>query len=346
MTVDTPRPSRFWLYAPFVIFGLLAAAYSAYWFWMRGELDKGIDAWIAEQRAAGNIVEYSEKKLAGYPYRFALSVSEPRFADRSNGVDWTGQELQLIMQPWNFYHVIGRSPGRNRFDLRGEEPITAMLSSKSVASLSWTDTHIERFSISLHDSDIILSDGPIELEEFSLSWGTPREDLSKIRLAVDASSISTPSVPESISWLGNTVDDLALRVEFTNVASFLARSNPYLPNPTDTDAEPSLDLAQLLINWGPVHLGAKGDIRLPAQSCTVDGIINIRLDEPDPLIGALRNAGQLTDEIETGISAVATVSENGGFAPITFREGDITFLGQAIAALPQYCGETAPLPAN
>ncbi|MEO1406675.1 MAG: DUF2125 domain-containing protein, partial [Pseudomonadota bacterium] len=168
MTTDTSkRPSRFWLYLPFFFFALLITAYSAYWFWMRGELGKGVDAWIADQRAAGNVVEYADKKLTGFPYRFALTVDEPRFADRSNGVDWTGQELQLIMQPWNFYHVIGRSPGRNSFDLRGEEPITAILGSKSVASLSWTDTSVERFAVALDTADIVLTDGTASLQDFS-----------------------------------------------------------------------------------------------------------------------------------------------------------------------------------
>lgn len=344
MTSDAPkRTSRLWLYIPFLIFAVLIAAYSAYWFWMRGELDKGIDQWIADERARGIQIEYASKALEGFPYRFVLKVGEPRIADPGSGLEWSGQDLQLIMQPWNFNHVIGRSPGRNALILRGAEPVTAILGPKSVASITWDETSVQRFAVSLDEANIVTGQGPVSLEELMLNVGTIDSDPSKVRLAVDAETISIPEAPPEAPWLGEDIDDLRLRVELANAPNYFLQRTDLASTllPTST-----LDLAQFVLSWGPLQLGAKGNVSLPYDTCTPGGVINVRLENTDPLVQALDEAGQLTAEIETGIQAVGSVSNTGGFAPITFGNGNITFLGQPVAELPRLCEGTATFGTN
>ncbi|MEM9670176.1 MAG: DUF2125 domain-containing protein [Pseudomonadota bacterium] len=336
MTQSDGRRSRIWLYTPIVIFTVIIAAYSTYWVWMRGQLETGIDDWIADQRAAGMTVEFSDKRLVGFPYRFALIVDDPRLADPSTGSDWSGDELQLIMQPWNFNHVIGRSPGRNLVILPRGEPMTAILGEKSVASLSWTDTVVDRFAMTLDDSSIVFSEGTMSFGNLSLNMGQTGDTPLTARFALDAERVALPTVPTEAPWLGDVLETVRIRLEAENPGNFMQRNGQFR---SALDAS-QLNLAQFILNWGPVKLGAKGDVRLPFDTCEPNGTVNIRLEETADLIAALDNAGQLTEEIRTGIEAIGNVSRQDRFVPITLRNGSVTFLGQPITELPTLCVET------
>ncbi|MEM8633954.1 MAG: DUF2125 domain-containing protein [Pseudomonadota bacterium] len=343
MTVESGRRvSRLWLYFPVAVFALLIAAYSTYWFWMRGEIDKGIDAWIDDQRELGMTIEFKEKRIDGFPYRFALSVDDPQISDPGSGINWSGQELQLIMQPWDFNHLIGRSPGRNSLMLNGEVPVTATLGPKSVASLTWNAVSVERFALSLDEADIVLAEGSTRVTDLALNLGYADGSLEKLRIALDVSELVLPKAPAEAEWLERTIENFRVRLELANPQSFILRQMPSPALLPDSSA----NLAQLLVNWGPLKLGAKGDLVLPYDTCAPDGVLNFRLEDTGPLVAALDNAGQLTDEIQTGIDAVAAVSNTGGFAPITFRNGRITFLGQSVAELPPLCGDARAIPVN
>ena len=61
------RRSRFWLFFPFLLLVAVIGAYSAYWIYARAEIGLGVDKWVAEQRAAGAVVEYESRAIGGYP---------------------------------------------------------------------------------------------------------------------------------------------------------------------------------------------------------------------------------------------------------------------------------------
>ena len=323
------QPSRRWLYIPFILFALLIIAYSAYWFWMRGQLEQGIDQWIDEQRTAGLEINYDAKRIDGFPYRFALKVDAPHIRQPATGLDWKGEELQLIMQPWNFQHLMGRSPGRNELALPGGEPVTAILGRKSIASLSWTSEQVRRFAVALDTADIVTAGGDVSLKDFSLNAAPTPDDPASVRLAVDWGGVDLPVAPPAAEWLGPSLSTGTVRVELGQIMRTVAGER--------LTSGPDIDLAQLIVNWGPLKLGAKGDVSLIDFGCRLDGIINVRLEDTAALAAALERAGQLTDEIEAGINAVGGVSQNGGFAPITIDAGQVTFLGQAVAELPTLC---------
>ncbi|MEO1405512.1 MAG: DUF2125 domain-containing protein, partial [Pseudomonadota bacterium] len=239
---------------------------------------------------------------------------------------------------------IGRSPGRNVLNLPGEEPVTAILGSKSVASLSWTETGVERFAVALDTADIVLSEGTLSLSDFTLNLSNQDPDESAYRLTVDAARTTLPDVLADAAWLGDTIDKIQLRVDVDNADSFINRNRFWRQPNTLMDTEVSL--AQLLVDWGPVELGAKGNALLEYSDCLPDGVINIRLENSDRLIDALKGAGELTDEIETGIQAIGNISDSGSFVPITFSGGAVTFLGQAVADIPSLCWEAPPPPSN
>ena len=90
------KKSRFWLIFPFVILFLLIAGWSAYWVYAKGQLETGIDQWIADERARGATVEFSSKRLGGYPFRFELDVRDRVLAADLDDVADGGGEVRAV----------------------------------------------------------------------------------------------------------------------------------------------------------------------------------------------------------------------------------------------------------
>lgn len=324
---------RFWLYAPFGLLAVLVLAWSAYWVWMRGQLDASVDAWIAEQRASGAEIGYASKQLGGFPYRFALTLEEPRFVVPATGQAWQADRLQIVMQPWNLQHIILRSPGRNELVLQGGEPLTAIIGQGSALSFSWTKESFRRFSVYFDTADIVTGSGEVRLQDAALNLSPVPDDPDALRIALDWQGLDLGVAPREAAWLGPASDLGTVRLEVSGAAALLrgeVRPEAWL------GGVPRFALAQLLLNWGPLRLGMKGDVSLSGSGCQPDGTLSLRLEEAGALRDALEMTGDLTPEIEAGLAGVELASRNGGFAPVRFREGDILFLGQTVgnAALP------------
>lgn len=321
----TKAPSRLSLYGPFIAVGLLFAAYSAYWFYVRGQLETGINDWITEQRAAGAEVEYASKRVGGFPYRFALHVDAPRYASADSSMDWRGEELQIIMQPWNFSHAIFRSPGRNEIARSGGTDMTAILSSKAAASLQWDDDGLTDFGLELPDANLVLAEGSVAIDGLVANLAPVPETDFGSRLAIDWQAIRLdPALLENsnLAALGTELQASRLRLEGKGFGIFG-------PAPSrDTE------IAQLLFNWGPLKLGAKGKFDIDAAGYP-NGNLMLRLEDGEALKEALREAGLMSGEMAILMEVIIGGSRDDGFVPIPLRNGSVTYFGQALAPVPQ-----------
>ncbi len=274
MTDAPRRKSRFWLFAPIVVVLALFGAYSAYWVYLRGQLDQGIDQWIATQRAAGLDVAFEDKRLGGYPYRVALDVDAPAIRDPETGLAWRGERLQLVMQPWNLRHVVGRAPGVSEITTAAGEALAVELGPKSVASLSWTDEGVRRVSLALDRAELrraYLPPASLSGVEFHARPAYGRRDDLQILLQWD--EIELAQAPEGYEWLGGALQPSRLAMEVTH--AFPALASDYGLS-TWTRLEGRVEVAQLLVNWGPVKFGLKVDVGL--NRCLVlNGVLSARM---------------------------------------------------------------------
>ena len=69
------RHSRFGLFAPFVLLGLVAVAWSVAWFVIRQRMAEGLDAWLVNEAAAGRQWTCADQVVGGYPFRIEVSCS-------------------------------------------------------------------------------------------------------------------------------------------------------------------------------------------------------------------------------------------------------------------------------
>ncbi|HEX8166523.1 MAG TPA: DUF2125 domain-containing protein [Beijerinckiaceae bacterium] len=73
---DPPRrPGRFWLFAPAAALALVCAGWAAAWFVIRDRVAEGLDAWLANETAAGRRWECPERAIAGFPFRIEVSCA-------------------------------------------------------------------------------------------------------------------------------------------------------------------------------------------------------------------------------------------------------------------------------
>ncbi len=331
MTTAYPRKRRgFWLFFPFFIFALIVGIYSAYWFWARDLLDKGIDEWIATERAAGRTVEYSGKRLGGYPFRFALHLDDPVYGDPANQQRWQGEQLQLVMQPWDWQHVIARSPGRNEIMLAGDE-LQLDFGPKSAGSLSWTNAGIRRVSIAIDALSAANRQGPLgaaEGFEFHLRPPPGEPDMLQLQTQWEALSLARP-VPDA-EFLGTRLGPSVLRAQASKAFTALEVSTQLETLPRNILAiGGEITLAQLVINWGPAQLGARGRVDRTDRG-EIGGQLGLRIEKAEELKAALSAAGRLDSDTKNAIDAVAAASRNGSFLELSVREDGLYFLGNNI----------------
>ena len=82
---DAPRkpPRRIWLVAPYILLGLAIMGWSAGWMVLRGQMEQRMDQAAADLRKAGFEVAWKERKVAGYPFRFYVTLTEARLREPS-----------------------------------------------------------------------------------------------------------------------------------------------------------------------------------------------------------------------------------------------------------------------
>lgn len=77
------KPSRFWLYAPFVLAGLAATAWTGFWFYASGETARQMDLAANRFRAAGYDIDWSKRSIDGYPFRLDVTLEDARLREPS-----------------------------------------------------------------------------------------------------------------------------------------------------------------------------------------------------------------------------------------------------------------------
>lgn len=329
------KRSRWGLFLPFIVLFLLIAVYVGYYVVARGVLEKGIDEWIVTERARGNVIQFSDKRMTGFPFRFTLEVDNPVYADPGN-YEWKGDHLQLNMQPWNWQHIIARAPGTNRVtDQRGIRH-TLELDASSAGSLSWTNEGLNRVGLQLKNASGIVDGNTVVLEGLSLNLAPRDESPADLMVAVQWDRVE---LDESIqaSVLGSDIGPTRL----------IGEVREFFPAYLDSGGDPDMllnllrenggiEVAQLLVNWGPLQLGGKADVQF--RNRVADGDVGVRLDDVDELRQAFKDGGVYTAGHEAILAALEASSADGRFLTLTVKDNGFYFLGQRVAEFPVFVG--------
>lgn len=104
--------------AGIVLLLILAGGYYAYWRYVAGELETGVETWAADQRAQGSEVAFVWDGISGFPFAFKARFQQPRLKLQSpsgslGGVlEWSSGFLGAEMSPWDLQTVRISSPAQ------------------------------------------------------------------------------------------------------------------------------------------------------------------------------------------------------------------------------------------
>lgn len=115
LSVKTTSPLK--MTAPLIAFLLIAAAWTAYWFYARAQAEDR----LAQFEQTTLALNCNDRSWGGYPFRIHFDCTAPKI--NTDQVEATADKLRLIVQAWNPNHVLGAvfGPVRiNGFMLSGD----------------------------------------------------------------------------------------------------------------------------------------------------------------------------------------------------------------------------------
>ena len=297
---------------------LVILVYSVYWFWMAGQLRTGVHEWIADHHEDGYVMTFDKQSVGGYPFRFVLTFDQPAIANTVEGWSWKSEQLKLVSQSYNFYHLMAFAPGESTIKLEGYDALKITPGKKSAASFIFdNDYNLKRFGMSLPQADVQYGDDyRFDIHELGLGLEPLPDNEENLKLKLNVDHLNVVASPENLSWLGPKMDELIVWIEVENFYQIVRG---------EIDAkgwrrnENQLHLRRGEIDWGPLDAATRASVRFD-EKLDPYGFVGVHLERQDELRSALDSVGLLTNDINFAIATIAYLSQNDNFATVEVRD--------------------------
>jgi hypothetical protein len=332
------KPRRFWLYAPFVLLLVAAAAWSIMWVYLSGEAAKQMDAQVARYRAAGYDIAWRERTVEGYPFRLDVTLTDARIREPSG---WALSTPRLEAEAFvhALRHWVFATPQGLTFTrpVGGPVEVKAALLHASLhdldkrppsfsfegAKLSFTPAPgSQPFALSAADHvELHLRPGPDDQGAilFKLDGGKARLSGLFARMAGDK--------PISIVW-----DSLLTKTSGFQGADWSDAARAW------SQAGGTIQLRQGGITAGDALIGARpGTLAVDADG-RLSGALDVTLREAPQALNAMAEQGVIAPETAMAATAIAQARQDQGDAAratLTFQAGRTTLGPVAIGPAPR-----------
>jgi hypothetical protein len=326
-----------------IVLALLAAGWSALWFYAQGRVDAEIERVLARQSGAGREIACAERTVSGFPFRIEVACARPLFAQsRGRAIEVTGQRLNAVAEVWQPRHI--------RLDIEGPvrvaEPGTggreiAHVSFKAARAVAVPDLDGQHQLTATAD-DIVL-----KLDDATRVFISPRAELTLHRLGADGAggrlvevglTVSRLDGPLALPGVHGTVDfDAQLTVsglEKIRGASQAERLRSWAA------AGGKADIARLRLLSDGVASDTQGVVALDPNG-RINGQLKVLVHGIDQVMGDLVQRRALPPEMMTLVPTLTAISKKGDIAgrpamtlPITLREGLIRVGPVPFGAIP------------
>jgi hypothetical protein len=105
------RPSRRWLWIPFVLLLVLAAGWTGAWFYAASLAEKKIEEWRARETQRGRVYACGSQTIGGFPFRLEVRCVEPKAELRTQNLSLKAADLLGVVQVYQPTHGIGEFTG-------------------------------------------------------------------------------------------------------------------------------------------------------------------------------------------------------------------------------------------
>jgi hypothetical protein len=118
------RASRFWLFAPFVLFALVVVAWSVGWFYVQDRVEREMDRAVAREANSGRHWDCVDRRVAGFPFRVEVRCAALTFRS-DDGMSLSLGASQATAQVYQPRHLIVEMSGPltgsdGRIDVAGD----------------------------------------------------------------------------------------------------------------------------------------------------------------------------------------------------------------------------------
>lgn len=150
---ETAPRRRHWLIAtPLIVVLVLAAAWSAFWYYAAGQAEARINDWQAQQAKAGRVFSCGSQKVGGFPFRIEVRCGDVavELKDTQPPLAIKLKEIHVVAQVWDPKMLIAEFAGPLTAAEPGQPPVTATWT-LAQASVRGTPSAPERASIAIDD---------------------------------------------------------------------------------------------------------------------------------------------------------------------------------------------------
>ena len=335
---------------PTLLLTLVIALYWIFWQGLATQAEAGLNKWQAKEAERGLIAEWQDMSFSDFPYRFVTTLEKPELADTRSKTNWAwrSESLRATVQPYNLKHIIlditgphlvtytpktAPAPysltlttdgfwashvyetgpmGRLAIDVTGAA--SSHFDAQGTLIEQWS---AERLQLHGHPTPSFVEENPdaktypfdLALQGESLRWNQSKVDL----------------------WPGDEIQLLRMQSRMRNVPVHMMKGRKISVEKWLRDGG-SLAISDLILNWGPIDLTAKGELRMDSQGRPA-GKLKASLGNLDALVEALVAAdvvGRRTANLAfTGLQALSALQgekEGRVRIPIVLKDG-VLFLG-------------------
>lgn len=302
---------------PIVVPVLLAAGYSTYWFYAADAVRRGIDEWVAVQRANGIEVRSEPVDVGGFPLKLEAGARQVVMTD-AQGATWQSAGLSAEAQPWRLTHIDYRIDGPQTLVVPGVRPVTVTADSGTGDIRLAADGRLSAGSLTLSDLTVLLpalGDLKAATMELAIAERANGGDSADLAAGGDLLQIDLPVAP--FPAFGQRVDHAGLDVTVTAPVPAQLRV-PHLTVWRESGGV--MHIERLYLEWGPLVVEANGTVTLDAALQPQANLTaNVRgfLQTVDALVAAGMVEGDKAGLIKAGLALLAGPPDPDGTATLT-----------------------------
>lgn len=327
-----PRPKRRRLLGVVSVFVVLAALYTAYWVYARGQILTSIDAWTAEQRTAGYVIEHGGIGVGGYPLSFALRMNAPRIEAPALAGGWRvaldGVRARAMPYDFTTWTLDFRGPATYRGGETAARTLT-LNAREARVRLSSGNRGAARIGLDIRDFEAGSQDGaaPLVRTAERIRITARQDDADVLRASLSFVSVTFVQGGDGARYMegfGPLMSEMSAQFTLHNWST-LAREG----DPAEWGrAGGRLEMANVVLEWGAINLTGAGDISLDPL-LQPRGRVSLTVINPEALADALVEGGFVTGDSERALRLavqIAPRTDNGVSIPLVLRDGGV-FLG-------------------
>ncbi|MDO9641395.1 MAG: DUF2125 domain-containing protein [Pseudotabrizicola sp.] len=248
---------------------VLVVLWSGYWFVGKITVERGFEGFVQAAPENGLTVAQAGYRVAGFPNRFDLTVTEPRVTDQRSEIRWEAPFVQVFSLSYRPWHVIAAFAPQQTLRTPGED--ITLQSGKLQASVVVSPTTALTLDRTTFVGDEIRATS-------SLGWVLAADTL-RFALRSDPSLTNTYDIGLELLNLSPDpalvarLPELPPQISITRINANATLSAPLDRFAGETRPDlTALTLREAVMTWGALSLSAKGDLRV------VNGLPEGRID--------------------------------------------------------------------